>query len=130
MLASIDNRTVYCSAAIQASKQAGKQAGRWLAGGKASREAEGKAGRKAGRQAGGQECRQTDKQTDRGTARQMFKYTYRQTEIKTYGTDIHRHAQTNRKTDRQYKSTGLQEDKQTDVHIDKCSHIHTFSTKE
>jgi hypothetical protein len=27
---------------------------------------------------------QADRQTDRGLARQMFKYTYRQTEIKTY----------------------------------------------
>jgi hypothetical protein len=27
---------------------------------------------------------QADRQTDRGIARQMFKYTYRQTEIKTY----------------------------------------------
>jgi hypothetical protein len=41
-----------------------------------------------------------------------------------------RHDKTDRKTDRQCKSTGWQEDKETDVQIDKCSHIHTFSTKD
>jgi hypothetical protein len=48
-----------------------------------------------------QEGRNAGKQTDRGTERQIYKYTYRQTEIKMY-----RHKQTNRQTDGQRKSTG------------------------
>jgi hypothetical protein len=47
------------------------------------------------------EGRNAHRQTDRGTERQMYKYTYRQTEIKSY-----RHTQTNRQTDGQFKSTG------------------------
>jgi hypothetical protein len=48
-----------------------------------------------------QEGRNTGGQTDRGTERQMYKYTYRQIEIKTY-----RHTQTNIQTDGQYKRPG------------------------
>jgi hypothetical protein len=43
---------------------------------------------------------------------------------------MNRHAQTKRKTDRQCNSTGWQADKQKDVQIDKCSHIHNYSTKD
>ncbi len=48
-----------------------------------------------------QEGRNAGKQIDRGTERQMYKYTFRQTEIKMY-----RQKQTNRQTDGQCKSTG------------------------
>jgi hypothetical protein len=55
-----------------------------------------------------QEGRNTGGQTDRGTERQMYKYTYRQIEIKTYR--IHR------QTFRQMDSTKdlVQAEKQTD----------------
>jgi hypothetical protein len=71
-----------------------------------------------------QEGRNSSRQTDRGTKRNMYKYTYRQTEIKMY-----RHTQTNRQTDGQCKSIG------TGGKTDRCTErpifthmVHTYST--
>jgi hypothetical protein len=62
---------------------------------------------------------QVDRQTDIGTGRQMYKYTYRQTEIKTC-----RHTQTNRQTDGQCRSTGTGLNRQ----MYRKTIIHTYST--
>jgi hypothetical protein len=68
-----------------------------------------------------QEGRNAGRQTDTGTERQMYKYTYRQTEIKTY-----RHTQTNRQTEDSAKVL-VQAEKQADVQKKKTN-IHTYCT--
>jgi hypothetical protein len=74
-----------------------------------------------------QEGRNAGRQTDTGTERQMYKYTYRQTEIKTY-----RHTQTNRQTEDSAKVL-VQAEKQADVQKKRpiftlTVRVHTYST--
>jgi hypothetical protein len=61
---------------------------------------------------------QADRQTDRGIARQMFKYTYRQTEIKTYWhTQTCTDKQKDRQTVQNYRTTGRQTNRCTDIQM-------------